>query len=383
MPQRIFLLDAEQRLLALSAADFPTEDDLQRLIAENPELLDGDLIDPEAPRRWVLIRREMQVTNDESGGRWSLDHLMLDQDGIPTLVEVKRASDSRTRREVVAQMLDKAANAVQFWPVDSIRTTFEARCQQQGHEPQAHLTDRLGPEVDVERFWQQVKTNLIAGRIRLLFLADRIPPELRRIIEFLNKQMDPAEVLGVEIRQFTNERVRTLVPHVVGQTSESEQRKGTGGVSSNPQWTEETFLHRMRELNSPEIARAAVEMLAWAKEKATRVWFGRGKQTGSFVPILNHNGVDHQVFAVYTGSVPGTATCEVYFQWYAYKAPFDNETKRREMLANLNAIDGISLPPDAISRRPSIPLKVLAHGDRLRRFLEVMEWYFSEVKTTA
>jgi hypothetical protein len=330
----------------------------------------------------LLIRREMPVVNDETGGRWSLDHLMLDQDGIPTLVEVKRASDTRSRREVVAQMLDYAANAVQFWPVDSIRATFEARCQQHGLDPQAHLTDRLGPELDAERYWQQVKTNLIAGKIRLLFLADRIPPELRRIIEFLNKQMDPAEVLGVEIRQFTNARVRTLVPHVVGQTSESEQRKGTGG-SSNPQWTEETFLRRMSELNSPEVARAATEILAWAKGKSTRVWFGRGRQNGSFVPILNHNGVDHQAFAVYTGSVPGTAVCEVYFYWYAYKPPFDDETKRREMLSKLNAIDGIALPPDAISRRPSIPLRTLAEDDRLRRFLDVMEWYFSQIKAIA
>ena len=32
--------------------------------------------------------------------------------------------------------------------------------------------------------------------------ADRIPQELRRIIEFLNLQMQPAEVLGVEITFF-------------------------------------------------------------------------------------------------------------------------------------------------------------------------------------
>ena len=73
MPQRIFLLDEEQRLLALNAADFPSEDDLQRVVAENPELLDGDLIDPESPRRWLLIRREMPIANDEPGadGRWT------------------------------------------------------------------------------------------------------------------------------------------------------------------------------------------------------------------------------------------------------------------------------------------------------------------------
>ena len=60
----------------------------------------------------------------------------------------------------------------------------------------------MGPEQSEDSFWLQVKTNLEAGRIRLLFVADAIPIELRRIIEFLNKQMDPAEVLGLELRQF-------------------------------------------------------------------------------------------------------------------------------------------------------------------------------------
>jgi hypothetical protein len=33
----------------------------------------------------------------------------------------------------------------------------------------------------------------------MLFVADKIPSELKRIVEFLNQQMDPAEVLAVEI----------------------------------------------------------------------------------------------------------------------------------------------------------------------------------------
>ena len=55
------------------------------------------------------------------GNRWSLDHLFLDQEGIPTLVEVKRGTDTRIRREVVGQMLDYAANAIVYWPVEELR----------------------------------------------------------------------------------------------------------------------------------------------------------------------------------------------------------------------------------------------------------------------
>ena len=51
-----------------------------------------------------------------------------------------------------------------------------------------------------------METNLSVGRIRLLFVADALPAELVRIIEFLNEQMNPAEVLGVELRQYTGGR---------------------------------------------------------------------------------------------------------------------------------------------------------------------------------
>lgn len=36
----------------------------------------------------------------------------------------------------------------------------------------------------------------------MVFVADTIPTELRRIVEFLNEQIDPAEILAVEVRQF-------------------------------------------------------------------------------------------------------------------------------------------------------------------------------------
>ncbi len=115
------------------------------------------------------------------GGARSLDHLFLDQDAIPTLVEVKRSTDSRIRREVVGQMLDYAANAVAYWPVEEVRARFEARCGGDGLDAGAVLSGFLGDGQDASAFWQQVKTNLQAGRVRLIFIADEIPPELRRV----------------------------------------------------------------------------------------------------------------------------------------------------------------------------------------------------------
>src|SRR4051812_33234305 len=96
----------------------------------------GDQFDPASPRRWLLVTREMSIPSEEGGfSRWSLDHLFLDQDAIPTLVEVKRSTDTRIRREVVGQMLDYAANAVVYWPIETIRARFEVRCTARGQDP--------------------------------------------------------------------------------------------------------------------------------------------------------------------------------------------------------------------------------------------------------
>ena len=109
----MFVLKEDGSLIPLKATQFVLEEHFQRLLEDHPELLAGDLIDPEEPRRWLLVAREIGIPNEANGtGWWSADHLFLDQDGIPTIVEVKRQTDARLRREVVGQMLDYAANAV-------------------------------------------------------------------------------------------------------------------------------------------------------------------------------------------------------------------------------------------------------------------------------
>lgn len=106
---------------------YEAESVLQKLLADHPTLLAGDG-DSEPRRRWLLVKRELGIASQEDGSdRWSIDHLFLDQDGVPTLVEVKRASDTRIRREVVGQLLDYAANASVSWGLSKIQAAFEGR----------------------------------------------------------------------------------------------------------------------------------------------------------------------------------------------------------------------------------------------------------------
>jgi hypothetical protein len=141
-------------------------------------------------------------------------------------VEVKRSDDTRIRREVVGQMLDYAANGVVYWPALQLRADFENRCAKEGKNAEEVFRESLGDEVEVERFWDEVEQNLRSGRIRLVFVSDLIPPELRRVIEFLNERMSPTEVIGVEIKQYVGQGdLTTFVPRVVGQTEQARALK--------------------------------------------------------------------------------------------------------------------------------------------------------------
>jgi hypothetical protein len=170
----------------------------------------------------------MGVPEKEAGeSRWSLDHLFVDQDAIPTLVEVKRGSGTRLRREVVGQMLDYAANGSRYWPSGYLRSTWEKSLPVDA-DPEEEI--QAFALADPESFWAEVDDNLRMGRVRMLFVSDEIPKELQTTIEYLNEQMDFAEVLGVSIARYEAGELSVLVPRVVGSSARLEQSK-PGGIN--------------------------------------------------------------------------------------------------------------------------------------------------------
>ena len=92
MLDQIFLLNENKKLIELNESEFINEDQFQSLLASYPNLISGSQINPDNPRKWILISREVGIPGEEGGGnKWSIDHLFIDQEGIPTLVEVKRS----------------------------------------------------------------------------------------------------------------------------------------------------------------------------------------------------------------------------------------------------------------------------------------------------
>ena len=273
MAERIYIRDDKGGLEPLEEMRFSTENDLQTLIAEHPELLDGTQIRPEDPRRWLLITREKGIPETaDTASRWAVDHLIVDQDAMPTLVEVKRGSNPEIRRTIVGQMLEYAAHAAQTWSAEELRRTFQESATDHGLDPDEEIGTLLQAdgEPDVDRFWQDVSTNLEARRLRLLFVADEIPDPLERTVEFLNAQMPNIEALAVEIKQFRGGSTQTLVPRVIGRTAKPTD-SSTGG-NRGPKLTRDAFL---AQFSNDEARDVAARLLDVAEESGAVLNYGQ------------------------------------------------------------------------------------------------------------
>jgi hypothetical protein len=83
------------------------------------------------------------------------------------------------------------------------------------------------PFSTTEEFWERAAQNLRDGRVRLLFISDEISASLRRIVEFLNEEMQHTEVLAAEVKQFVSTDGKQLLQtSLVGQTERAREVKG-------------------------------------------------------------------------------------------------------------------------------------------------------------
>ena len=261
----IFFLESEQlrflpaRSMRSGLFGRSLEDALQTLLQKYPQVIPGKQIDPasEDPPRFVLLRREMPV------GGWSLDHLYVDQRGVLILVETKLIQNPESRREVVGQIIEYAASAVESWASGRARQYGTEFWSKQEKELDRLLLEEFGEDLDIEEFWNTVESNLKSGRMRLIIATDELRPEVRRMIEYLNKEMQNTEVLGLELKCYGEESTPLiLVPRVVGQTQADADRRSSGR-GTVLLWTVEKLRTALGDIHSAK-GQGFQRLLDWA-----------------------------------------------------------------------------------------------------------------------
>lgn len=288
----VYVVKEEGQTEPMTVVHCKDEDkELQTILRNNFDLLPGDQIEPDAPCRWMLIKREMPVPDPSTGtDRWNIDFFFVDQDAKPTLVECKRYLDTRSRREVVGQVLEYAANAQYFWSSEDIKAHAELTARENETTVDASiraLHSRLSDSSD--EFFNEVERRLKASEIRIVFFLDEAPPELKRLVEFMNTQMGDVDVLLVEAKQYSGSGVRIVAPTMYGFTERIREIKRAVATEKSTtlaatDW--ESFKKNAEEKGLEEETICAMrKVYDSCKALQADISWGRGKVTGSFSPV--------------------------------------------------------------------------------------------------
>ena len=362
----LYAINAAGELVEMKPSAPQDEDQMQQLIARHPAVIgddDGELL---------LVQREQSIADGESTGRWSLDHLYVTTAGVPVLVEVKRAVDTRLRREVVGQMLDYAANGTAYWDAGTIAGSFYETASEHLLDPDEVLSAFLGDDRDPSEFWDQVDANFAAGRVKLVFVADRIPSELARIVEFLDEQMR-ADVRAVELRWFEGaDGTMALNPRIIG-VSERARLAKRSGQSKTPltisEWIERTSLSDEARLAAPKF----IDLIENAGGTVTVT-----KAQAALVAIVS------RAEPVYPLSFrkDRSGSIQVHFERLARTKAYADESARQTLYADLTAIVG-PLFSENIDGHPGFPAEVLNDGEALAALSSLIDALFRRLGSTS
>lgn len=365
----IWLVGSDGGLVPMEPSSPQNEDELQTLIARHREVIAGE------GEALLLVRREQGIAGgEEGGGRWSLDHLFVTRDAIPVLVEVKRASDTRIRREVVAQMLDYAANGVRYWSAGAAQASFEHTCRENGADPIEGLAEFLGPEADEQAagFWERMEQNMRDGRLKMVFVADRVPDELATIVEFLNEHTrDHIEVRAVELRHFEGKGgLLTLVRRVVGETAKMKIAKRRTGPL--PPITIEEWLDKCLGSDGAPARKGAEAWLRIMEELGaeTKVSVKQKSISGSVKTSAGK--------ACYLTYLMGNGKVSIEFGTMREHPALKDENTRTLLLKKFKTAVG-ELGPENPNGYPNFDVKFLNDSDKASKFKNVFAYLLKAV----
>jgi len=332
------------------------EKELQVLLTETPSLIRiDDIRDGISPL--IFAVREFGLP-----GSGATDILTFSADGDIAIIECKLATNPEIKRKVIGQILEYAAF---LWKM-SYEEVDERIQKRKGKS----LTDLVGTviaeEWDEERFRDGVKQTLDSGSFILIIVVDQINEELRRIIRYLNECSESAFSLhALEMQRFQTDKIELLVPHISGVSP----KPPPGGKKK---WSEEEFFEKLEkeEPNSFEIVK---NIYNWSKGKADRIWFGTGKEKGSFTFHYLKEDKTISIFSIYTNG-----RLILNYGWLSKQV---NKTTMEGFHRRIHEIPPLSYISSDFTKWPSVKiLAVFNDPKNLEKFKQAVTWLNDAIK---
>ena len=242
---------------------FENEKELQNLTIKYPELLS---LLSESESTPVLISDEVRISTGK------IDNFLVDNEGIPILIEAKERTNDELRRKVAGQLLDYASTISN----DLIEMNFEkeiiSSCRKHSFD-EVEVLNNLYQNYEKEEFWEIFSKNLKNNRFKLVVLADKFYPSTERIIQYLNQETQNTNFIGLELMKFEVNENTVIVPKLIGSTYFSSNSK----LSSKSLNDENVFLEQISANKATSSLDLIDKIDEWAVDNQLHFKYNDGK----------------------------------------------------------------------------------------------------------
>jgi len=287
----------------LKEESFDNELALQILLEQYPELIPSDEIIGNPS--FFLIQREFPVSTGY------IDHLFIDQLMVPTIVETK-VNNPEIRRKIIGQGYEYLTSIT--FELNGKQIIEMAKTQWKG-QFDIEVEKRLGiKELDAK----EIDKNLKKPRLRLIFVADFIPRELRKFVEFINSASRGIDVYAVQIEQFLLDDKKIISVSTWGPTESVIHDKSISmGVM-----TKEEFINKINQSEdlTPGVKETFIGRVNSILDLAEELHISVAWGSKSFRLTISHEGKEIKLLEFYYNG-----NSWVYFVPIVERTPVINE----------------------------------------------------------
>ncbi len=333
--------------------------DLQRLLRSQ--------VDAIAPDTFVVAEEFSQW--EDSARR--IDLLAIDRAANLVVIELKRTADGG-HMELQALRYAAMISTMTFAQVVEAHRKFRADNSLEGDATEAILAFLGWAEADDDQFAQDV---------RIVLAAEGFSREITTAVMWLNDHSLDIRCVRMKPHRLGDQvllDVQQVIPLPEAaeyQVRIREKSEVARGARSGNRWDEPSFMAAL-ETRKGSVARATAEaILHWAEDVFGRTSWGTGVNDGSFTATAATGRDSCSLFVIYT-----YGRLEIEFQSLAARMPFADPALREELRERLNHIPGVSIPPDATTRRPSILLEALAPSESRQLLTDAFEWVLATIR---
>jgi hypothetical protein len=310
---------------------YKDETQLQAFLAEYPTMIPFEDVSEGILHPRVMLR---EVGLPGSG---STDIVGIDEAGGITILECKLATNPEVKRKVIGQVLEYAAY---LWrkPYGFLDEVSQARLGKPLAEAmKGSLDDEALQDWEETGFVRAVSDRLLSGDFRIVVAVDAINDELRQTIEYLTEGPSRLQIYALELTYFASGDQEILVPHLYGSIVAAAVPSRATSM-----WDAERFFADARQRDLPDDVVTRMEsLLEFAGETASTVYWGRGKETGSFTYYVLR---DDRVFSLF--SVFSDGRLVVNFGFLKEKLPTSLLATYRESLRRIPSMKDLPMRED-------------------------------------